>query len=116
VDLTGVAPPTPEDVSEAPPQKLQLEAWVADGCEKRAIAKQPVVWGYPAANPPAPGGSLYGNTEDGVFGALLYYGIPSIESVGFCNAWMKLHIRVRHVQSGAWGEAARWVRLYDTNP
>ena len=42
--------------------------------------------------------------------------VPAASSYLYCGIWLNLHVRVHDPVSGAWGEAVRTLRLYDSKP
>lgn len=92
-----------------PYAKMQVETWLSDGCTQIAKGQKPISFDYPVFGKK----SSYGNSEKGEVGTLVVFGNPAVDVPKFCGRWARLHVRVKHKASGAWGSTSRLVRLYD---
>lgn len=89
--------------------KMQVETWLSDGCTLIAKGNKPVSFDYPVADQ----AGVFGNSEKGEIGILVEFGNPASQVASFCGRWARLHVRVKHMATGAWGSTSRMVRLYD---
>lgn len=94
---------------KGPYAKMQVETWLSDGCTQIAKGQKPISYDYPVFGKKG----SYGNSEKGEVGTLVVFGNPAVDVPKFCGRWARLHVRVKHQASGAWGSTSRLVRLYD---
>lgn len=62
------------------------------------------------------GDGQYANVFTGSNGIPTQFYVPAGSAYLYCGLWLNLHIRVHDPVSGAWGEAVRSLRVYDSKP
>jgi hypothetical protein len=101
------------DELDDPKPKVQTDVQLYRGCTNHGLSLRPIV--YPTRR--ADGSYVFGSAEfSGVDVRLTQDGaeVKDLWTSDFCNQYYDIHLAVREMKSGRWGESWVRVRTYDT--
>ncbi len=90
--------------------QLDVQIWGDTGCVTVNSGIANVVTAVPTTD------GQYSTIFVGSSGIPTQFYVPAASSYLYCGIWLNLHMRVHDPVSGAWGEAVRTLRLYDSKP